>query len=62
VARRRGRDLRAQPPERGGAAEQSDLLITQRLRDALGLIHVRVLDHLIIGRDSFYSMAQAGEI
>ncbi len=34
-----------------GVAEpsQADELITQRLRDALGLVDVRVLDHVIVG-------------
>jgi DNA repair protein RadC len=34
-----------------GVAEpsQADELITYRLRDALGLVDIRVLDHLIVG-------------
>jgi DNA repair protein RadC len=44
-----------------GIAEPSaaDELITRRLREALALIDVRVLDHLIIG-ESIYSFAEAG--
>ncbi|MFK7829971.1 MAG: DNA repair protein RadC [Congregibacter sp.] len=38
----------------------ADRRITQRLRDALGLIEVRVLDHLIVGRGSCFSFAEAG--
>ncbi len=38
----------------------ADILITQRLRDALGLIDVRVLDHLIIGGDAVASFAERG--
>lgn len=38
----------------------ADRRITQRLCDALGLIEVRVLDHLIIGRGSCFSFAEAG--
>lgn len=36
-----------------GASEpsQADLRITQRLRDALALVDIRVLDHLIVGRE-----------
>jgi DNA repair protein RadC len=44
-----------------GIAEPSaaDELITRRLKEALALIDVRVLDHLIIG-ESIYSFAEAG--
>lgn len=38
---------------------QADLTITDRLRDALALIDVRVLDHLIVG-DTTTSFAQQG--
>jgi DNA repair protein RadC len=46
-----------------GVAEPShaDELITQRLREALALIDVRVLDHLIIG-ERIYSFAERGLI
>jgi DNA repair protein RadC len=45
-----------------GVAEpsQSDLRITQRLKDALALIDVRVLDHLIIGEGGGTSLAERG--
>jgi DNA repair protein RadC len=45
-----------------GVAEpsQADRRITARLRDALGLIDVRVLDHLIIGDQECCSMARRG--
>ena len=45
-----------------GVAEpsQSDLRITQRLKDALALIDVRVLDHLIIGEGEGTSLAERG--
>ena len=36
----------------------ADELITRRLREALALIDVRVLDHLIVG-DSIFSFAEA---
>jgi DNA repair protein RadC len=44
-----------------GSSEPSaaDELITRRLKEALALIDVRVLDHLIVG-ESIYSMAEAG--
>jgi len=45
-----------------GVAEpsQADLRITQRLKDALALIEVRVLDHLIIGEGAGTSLAERG--
>jgi len=39
---------------------QADELITRRLRDALGLVDVRVLDHFIIGDGVCFSFAEAG--
>lgn len=45
-----------------GVAEpsQADQRITERLREALGLIDVRILDHLIVGEHACCSMAQRG--
>jgi DNA repair protein RadC len=45
-----------------GVAEPShaDELITQRLRETLSLLDVRVLDHLIIGEGREYSFAETG--
>jgi DNA repair protein RadC len=47
-----------------GVAEpsQADLRITQRLKEALALIEVRVLDHLIIGEGRGTSLAERGLI
>lgn len=47
-----------------GVAEpsQADEQLTQRLRDALALVEVRVLDHIIIGGDSHVSFAERGLI
>ena len=41
---------------------QADFKITNRLKDALALIDVRVLDHIIVGTDEPYSMAEAGTL
>jgi DNA repair protein RadC len=41
-------------------ASQADELITRRLRDALSLIDVRVLDHIIVAGDSCLSFAERG--
>lgn len=37
----------------------ADKKITQRLKDALSLVDIRVLDHLIVGTD-IYSFAEQG--
>ncbi|WP_462380586.1 RadC family protein [Pseudomonas sp. Marseille-QA0892] len=39
---------------------QADRVLTQRLKDALGLIDVRVLDHFIVGDGEPLSMAELG--
>ena len=51
-------------PHPSGVAEpsQADERITQRLRDALALVDIRVLDHLIIAGDEVLSMAEKGMI
>lgn len=41
---------------------QADQRITQRLRDALALVDVRVLDHLIVGGTEVTSFAERGLI
>ncbi|KAA0999456.1 JAB domain-containing protein [Paraburkholderia panacisoli] len=38
----------------------SDCRLTHTLRDALALIDVQLIDHLVIGADSVYSFARAG--
>lgn len=45
-----------------GIAEpsQADELITRRLKDALALLDIRVLDHLIVGGESVESFAERG--
>jgi DNA repair protein RadC len=47
-----------------GIAEpsQADELITRRLTDALQLIDVRVLDHLIVGESGEFSFAETGRL
>ena len=47
-----------------GVAEpsQADELITRRLREALALIDVRVLDHLIVAGGDVTSLAERGLI
>jgi DNA repair protein RadC len=45
-----------------GLAEPSDAdrIITRRLREALALVDIRVLDHLIVGEGSCVSLAERG--
>lgn len=47
-----------------GVAEpsQADELITTRLKEALALVDIRVLDHIVIGGETFVSMAERGAI
>ena len=47
-----------------GIAEpsQADMAITKRLKDALSLMDIRVLDHFIIGSDTLVSFAERGLI
>ena len=47
-----------------GVAEpsQADELITVRIRDALALVDIRVLDHLIVGGTTVTSLAERGLI
>lgn len=39
---------------------QADIRITRRLREALGLVDIRLLDHFIVGGGDFCSLAQSG--
>ena len=41
---------------------RADRLITQRLLEALALVDIRLLDHLIVGHGETCSLAQQGEI
>ena len=45
-----------------GIAEPSraDEVITKQLKDALALVSVRVLDHMIVGADEIVSLAERG--
>ncbi|MBB4131741.1 DNA repair protein RadC [Xanthomonas campestris] len=39
---------------------EADRIITDRLRAALELVDVRILDHVIVGKGDPYSFAEAG--
>jgi DNA repair protein RadC len=45
-----------------GIAEpsQADIAITQRLKEALALVEIRVLDHFVVGTNSVISLAERG--
>ncbi|MCC5795928.1 MAG: DNA repair protein RadC [Methylophaga sp.] len=47
-----------------GVAEpsQADIQITQRLRRALDLVDIRVLDHIIVGDQHSHSLAEHGQL
>lgn len=47
-------------PSGGAEPSQADLNLTRRLREALGLVDIRVLDHVVIGATDIVSMAQRG--
>jgi DNA repair protein RadC len=49
-------------PHPSGIAEpsQADELISKRLKDALSLVDVRLLDHLVIAGGDVLSMAESG--
>lgn len=41
---------------------QADISITRRLKNALALIDIRVLDHIIVGTEGFTSLAERGQL
>jgi len=49
-------------PHPSGIAEpsQADEFITRRLRDALALVDIRLVDHVVIGGGNFTSLAERG--
>jgi DNA repair protein RadC len=47
-------------PSGNSYPSQADRVLTQRLKDALALIDVRVLDHLVVGQSEITSLAELG--
>ena len=41
---------------------QADIHLTTRLKEALALVDVRVLDHIIVGTDGCYSLVENGNM
>lgn len=40
----------------------ADLVLTRRLKDALGLIDIRILDHIVVGYEGCISLAEQGHL
>ena len=47
-------------PSGDPSPSDADKRITQRLQEALRLIDIRVLDHLVVGKGKLFSFAEAG--
>ncbi len=41
---------------------RADYHITEKLKDALALVDIRVLDHIVVGTGSAFSIAEAGRL
>jgi len=48
------------PPAGVAEPSRADMRLTERLRDALGLVDIRVLDHLVVGDGEPVSFAERG--
>src|ERR1022692_327777 len=51
-----------QHPSGESSPSQADFRITERLRDALALVDIRLLDHIIIAGSTYTSLAETGRI
>ena len=49
-------------PSGNPSPSQADIRITERLKDALGMVDIRVLDHIVCGDSESVSMAERGLI
>lgn len=47
-------------PSANAEPSQADMMITRQLKEGLGLLEIRVLDHLVIGGSSVVSFAERG--
>lgn len=41
---------------------EQDIIITRKLRDAGKILEIELIDHIIIGRDKFYSLKEKGVV
>jgi len=49
-------------PSGVSSPSQADIGLTHRLRDALELVDIRLLDHVIIGADEYQSLSRLGHM
>ncbi len=49
-------------PSGNSEPSQADKLLTQRLKEALALVDVRTLDHIVVGGEATTSFAERGLI
>lgn len=49
-------------PSGDPAPSREDTAITGRLKDAAGILGIKVLDHIIFGQNRYYSMLEGGEL
>lgn len=49
-------------PSGGLRPSAEDVAVTRRIAEAAGLMGIRLLDHLILTRDGYYSFADAGTL
>jgi DNA repair protein RadC len=49
-------------PSGNPSPSRADVAITERIKDVLSLFDVRVLDHLIVGREGAVSLAREGKL
>lgn len=49
-------------PSGNPQASQSDIHLTERLKESLALVEVRILDHIVVGTDGCYSFVENGNM
>lgn len=47
-------------PSEGVQPSQSDLKLTRKIKDAMEILDIKVLDHIILGEEIYYSFADEG--
>ena len=52
--------IRSQSPQRRPAPSQEDIEITRRLKEVGEVMGIRVLDHVVIGLERYYSFSDRG--
>jgi DNA repair protein RadC len=49
-------------PSGDSRPSQADVRLTERLKAALALVDIKLFDHMVVGRDSVYSMVENGDM